>query len=211
MAKKKDIPWSLSPARKKVFALYAKRAPKYNPARVAGPNYPDRIVQTSAVAAFTSILGNIPYAICGGQAVALHGSPRMTQDIDLLVAPANLAAARLAMEKAGGQASNPLSIGGLAMKVNGIEVDLIALDTPWATDAIQTAKASPQGRVVAKPYLVLMKLWASRGYQEDADMMAMLKDMPANEWNQTLALVKKHLPNDVDDIKNLREYSTFGA
>ena len=67
------------------------------------------------------------------------------------------------MEKAGGRVSNSLSIGGVAMNVNGVEIDLIAMDTPWAEDAIRTAGSSPHGRLVSKPYLVLMKLWASRG------------------------------------------------
>jgi hypothetical protein len=31
----------------------------------------------------------IPYAICGGIAVAIHGYPRFTQDIDLLILPSD--------------------------------------------------------------------------------------------------------------------------
>ncbi len=32
---------------------------------------------------------SIPYAVCGGMAVAIHGHPRFTQDIDLLIHPAD--------------------------------------------------------------------------------------------------------------------------
>lgn len=28
---------------------------------------------------------DVPYALCGGMAVVLHGHPRLTRDIDLLV------------------------------------------------------------------------------------------------------------------------------
>ena len=201
---KKNVPWSLSPERKKVFALYAKRAPKYNAARVAGPDYIDRIVQTAAVAQFTKMLGNIPYAIIGGHAIAIHGNPRMTQDIDLLVAPENLAAAETALGGADAWL-RPLTIGGSAMSVNGTEIDLVSPQMPWVSDAIATAQPSPHGRVVNKSYLVLMKLWASRGMQEDADMMSLLKGMTPAEWSQCQGLIRKHLPNDVDDLDNLHE------
>ncbi len=33
---------------------------------------------------------SVPYALCGGVALAIHGVPRATQDIDLLVLPADL-------------------------------------------------------------------------------------------------------------------------
>lgn len=33
---------------------------------------------------------SIPYALCGGMAVVLHGYPRLTRDVDLLVEPARL-------------------------------------------------------------------------------------------------------------------------
>ena len=199
---KKNVPWSLSPERKKVFALYAKRAPKYNAARVAAPDFIDRIVKTAAVAQFTKLLGNIPYCIIGGHAIAIHGSPRMTSDIDLLVAPSDLAAAAQAL---GGQSKGPLTIGGAGLTVNGTEIDLVSPPAPWVAEAIATAQASPYGKVVSKPFLTLTKLWASRGQQEDLDMMTLLRNMTAPEWTQTQALVRKYLPNDIDDLKNLRE------
>ncbi len=43
----------------------------------------------------------IPYAVCGGLAVVLHGSPRLTRDIDLLVEESNLESAKEALGKTG--------------------------------------------------------------------------------------------------------------
>ena len=40
---------------------------------------------------------HIPYALCGGMAVVLHGYPRLTRDIDLLIRPSDLAGARDAL------------------------------------------------------------------------------------------------------------------
>lgn len=33
--------------------------------------------------------GSVPYALCGGLAVAIHGAPRFTRGLDLLVLPAD--------------------------------------------------------------------------------------------------------------------------
>ena len=39
----------------------------------------------------------IDYALCGGLAVAVHGHPRMTKDIDILIRPESLEAAKAAL------------------------------------------------------------------------------------------------------------------
>lgn len=49
----------------------------------------------------------IPYAICGGLAVVIHGYLRLTDDIDLLVLPRDLAAAKKALQSAGFGLANP--------------------------------------------------------------------------------------------------------
>lgn len=43
----------------------------------------------------------VPYALCGGMAVVLHGCPRLTRDIDLLIRSEDLDAARVALAAAG--------------------------------------------------------------------------------------------------------------
>ena len=44
---------------------------------------------------------DVPYALCGGMAVVLHGHPRLTRDIDLLIRKSDLAAAETALARAG--------------------------------------------------------------------------------------------------------------
>lgn len=44
---------------------------------------------------------NIAHAICGGLAVAIHGAPRMTTDLDILVKPDDLDAATGALDEVG--------------------------------------------------------------------------------------------------------------
>jgi len=43
----------------------------------------------------------VPYALCGGMAVVLHGYPRLTRDIDLLIRPRELEAAKAALSTVG--------------------------------------------------------------------------------------------------------------
>ena len=43
----------------------------------------------------------VPFALCGGMAVVLHGYPRLTRDIDLLIRPQELDAANTALAEAG--------------------------------------------------------------------------------------------------------------
>ena len=44
---------------------------------------------------------DVPYALCGGMAVVLHGYPRLTRDIDLLIRSRDLDAARSVLASAG--------------------------------------------------------------------------------------------------------------
>ena len=43
----------------------------------------------------------VPYALCGGMAVVLHGYPRLTRDIDLLIRPQELETAKAALAGVG--------------------------------------------------------------------------------------------------------------
>ncbi len=57
----------------------------------------------------------IPYAICGGLAVVIHGFTRLTDDIDLLVLPADVPNAKRAVQAAGFTFANaePLVLRGV--------------------------------------------------------------------------------------------------
>jgi hypothetical protein len=44
---------------------------------------------------------NVPYALCGGLAVVLHGFPRATKDVDLLLLPGDIERAHAALQSLG--------------------------------------------------------------------------------------------------------------
>lgn len=54
----------------------------------------------------------VPYAICGGLAVVIHGYTRLTDDIDLLVRPQDVPPAKRALQSAGFSFANvqPLTL-----------------------------------------------------------------------------------------------------
>lgn len=153
-------------------------------------------------------LGQIPHAIVGGHAVAFHGFPRTTSDVDVLTRPDDAYAAATAL---GLQHTSPLSLGGVAGTLpSGQEIDIVAPNQPWVDAAIQSGVNTPYGRMVAAPYLVLMKLWASRGAQDDTDMLHVLKKMTPEQLKQTKQIIKRYLPNEVEDLDSLismRQYA----
>ncbi|MBW2096811.1 MAG: hypothetical protein JRI80_18255 [Deltaproteobacteria bacterium] len=158
-----------------------------------------QIVLTESLHEITSNI-KTPYAIIGGHAVTIHGHPRTTQDIDLLTLDANAVAQEL-----NGTNPQPMAIGGITVNVNGVEVDIIQPEQPWAADAIEQAVDTQYGRVVSKPYLVLTKLWASRGEQDDTDIIYTLRTMNEEEIALTKNLIAVYFPAYVDDVDSMIE------
>lgn len=146
-------------------------------------------------------LGGIPYAIIGGHAVAVHGYPRMTQDIDVLVDDAHLQDSVNALQL---QDQHPVTIGGVAGTLpDGTEIDIVSPGEPWVEEAIDSAVETSHGRVVSRPFLILTKLWASRGTIDDTDMLQVLKNMPDEEIDHTRQIVSRYLPNEVEDLESM--------
>lgn len=94
----------------------------------------------------------IEYAICGAFAVAIHGYPRLTRDIDLLIREADLDAARAAVATVG----------------FSIEAGLIAFDEgqPTRTRLFRLTKAADGDHLMLDLFLVdagfLREVWKGR-------------------------------------------------
>ncbi len=57
--------------------------------------------------------------------------------------------------------------------------------------------------MISAPYLVITKLWDSRGSQDETDVLGVLKKMTDADLNVTRELIKRYLPNDADDLETL--------
>jgi hypothetical protein len=87
---------------------------------------------------------NANYAVCGGLAMAIHGFPRATIDVDLVVPPTGVEAV-LACARGLGYTipADPMSFAGGAVeirrmtKIDPASRDLLSLDVLLVTPAIQ--------------------------------------------------------------------------
>lgn len=191
--------------RKKLLRVFEARAPRYGRVskrnrRAKAEGVLGRPVPVEALDAITKKLSDIGYAVIGGHAVTLHGNPRMTEDIDILVDRADAERAARAL---GGRRRTPLAIGGYSVRVKGVPVDIVAVDQPWVQAALDSARSTAHGKVISKPYLVLMKLWAMRGEQDDTDVISVLRGMSRAERKATRELVERHLPAEADDFDSM--------
>jgi hypothetical protein len=128
----------------------------------------------------------VPYAVAGALALAIHGVPRATTDIDLLVRPESLAAARgVARARGFGVEALPMRFSdGLEVrrstKTDAPEVltlDLILvnenLEPVWASrERVSTERGAVW--VVSRRGLIEMKAWAGRE-QDLADIRRLLE------------------------------------
>jgi hypothetical protein len=129
----------------------------------------------------------VDYALCGALALAVHGVPRATQDIDLLIEPASLEPA-LAVARARGFVveGDPLRFedGTVLRRANKFEgADFLTLDLLLVGESLRPAWASrievgsERGpiRVVSREGLIRMKAAAGRP-RDLADVVA-LRDL----------------------------------
>lgn len=188
---------------KQYFDFLKKRAGVYK------GTYPNKPIVKIVTAGYTAqVLSKldavgIRYAVLGGHALAFQGYNRTTQDIDILVEPGDIDRIIGILDL---QATKPLTIGGMSGQLSdGTEVDLVSPAVPWLADALSNAQSINGLRVLSKPFIVLSKIWASRGAQEDLDSMQMLKRMTPEEIVYTKRLVKLYYPANYDDLKQLND------
>jgi len=125
---------------------------------------------------------DVPYAVCGALALAIHGHPRATKDIDLVIDPAQLDLTRAVARTHGFTLEAlPMTFSGSGITVHRLSrvtggqlltLDLIAGDGPlaavWATRERHETSRGPIW-VVSRQGLVTMKLAAGRP-QDLADL-----------------------------------------
>ena len=140
----------------------------------------------SLIAAFDR--ENIDYALCGGIAMGIHGRPRATVDIDILILSDSLTRVLEIAEEQG------YTIRGLDMNFDAIQIrrvskidrvarNTLTLDLILVTDAIRSVwegrvKASLESgklSVVSKEDLITLKTISGRP-QDIADISALTED-----------------------------------
>jgi len=118
--------------------------------------------------------GAVDYALCGGVALAIHGVPRATQDIDLLVRPEDLARLReiartcgFVLESFPMDFASGITIQRFTKLIDGHPLMLDALLVGGSLDGAWKDRQSAEiegGRmvVVSRESLIALKLAAGR-------------------------------------------------
>lgn len=137
---------------------------------------------------------NIPYALCGGLAMAVHGRARATIDIDLLIPPESLNEALSTARELG------YTVRGLDMtfadgaveirrisKIDSDDGELLSLDLLLVTPEIQTVWDSRMkgewegGNLFVVSPAGLIRLKRLRGSGQDLDDIKQLSEASADD------------------------------
>jgi hypothetical protein len=149
------------------------------------------------------ILSAIPHVIVEGMAVNQFAPPRYTEHFDIAVGADEISAVVDALKQAGFEAVGALTIGGYSMRSpKGEVVDVLLLSEEWANEAVQNPYYVDAFPVLDLPYLVLLKMRASRGV-DIGDMQRMLHGAIEEDRERIRAVFQKYDPNDLEDLEQL--------
>lgn len=144
------------------------------------------------------------YVIVGGVATALYMPRRMTLNLDLLVLWSDAERIAAALRAAGTEPVKPLTFGGHAWRtLGGATLHVLMSDEAWAVEALAHPAHSPTDlAVIALPYLVLMKLDASRSY-DLGDVSRMLGAADEATRHRVREVIRRYRPDYVEDVESL--------
>jgi hypothetical protein len=158
----------------------------------------------------SDLFGEIPAAVVGGVATRAYAPERHTRDIDFLVAHEcyEEAIRRLLIlewSKVNDLLfpNTSLRLYGSAWEKDDLSIDVIATDQAWADEALRIEAVDQTGlRIVALPYLVLMKLDSARGIDQ-GDLTRMLGRLNESELERVVRVVERysHDPQAGDDVR----------
>jgi hypothetical protein len=144
-----------------------------------------------------------PFVVVGAVATWLYMPQRMTRDLDLLVLAADAPRLYAELAEAGCARTGTLAIGGTIWRTpTGSELDVLESSERWAVEAVLDPDRTTGLPVIRLPYLVLMKLRASRA-QDVADLSRMLGQADDATLAQVRAVVRAYRSEDLEDLESL--------
>jgi hypothetical protein len=159
-------------------------------------------------------LAPLQWAVAGAVATRLYMPERATADLDIVVDGRDSAEVEQRLAAAGWARRGRLAIGGSSWtSPDGIDLDVVFLDTPWVGDALREASENrdPHGLpVLPLPYLVLLKLTSAR-VQDTADVTRMLGLADEAALTRVRAAVRQFSAEDAEDLEALIELGKLEA
>ncbi|HEY4689543.1 MAG TPA: hypothetical protein VIK33_09540 [Anaerolineae bacterium] len=149
-------------------------------------------------------LSGIPWVVVGGVATRAYMPERMTKDLDILVERLDGDKVIQRLKAAGYTVVSELALPGYILRSpEGVEVDVLLGDEPWLAAALEQPRFDAAGLpVLALPYLVLMKMSATRT-QDWADLSRMLGLASEEDLNAIRKTVARYSPEDSEDLESL--------
>ncbi len=149
---------------------------------------------------------NTPYVIVGGVATRLYMPERMTDDLDILIHSSQVEQVYANLSEQKVKYIGNLSIGGTSWELpDRVVLDIISSDQPWVKMALLHPRISPDHQpVIDLPYLVLMKMQASRT-TDLSDISRMLGQASDRELDEVRDVLKTYDPNSLEDLESLIE------
>ena len=132
----------------------------------------------------------VPFVVVGGVATRLYSPERMTDDLDILVhADHSAQIAREAPE--------------CDLLPDGVRLDVTLSREKWAEEALAKPAFGPNDLpIIALPFLVLMKMQASRGI-DIGDLTRMLGAADDASLTQARWVIQSYLQDGVKDLDGL--------
>ncbi len=151
-----------------------------------------------------SMVKHTPFVIVGGVATRLYMPERMTVDLGILILAMDASSLQQELTQGNCQRIGTLTVGGTTWKLpNASLLDVLEADERWAREAIAQAVEGPTSLpTVALPYLVLMKLQASR-VQDLADITRMLGAVDEPALQQVRTVINRYMPDALEDVESM--------
>jgi len=145
-----------------------------------------------------------PFVVVGGVATRLYAPERATDDLDVLILADTAEEFARALTLGGAKHMGSPTIGGSHWTLpGGAALDVLESGEDWAREAIDHPQNGPDGLpVISMPYLVLMKIQASRGI-DIGDLGRMLGAADDAALNETRGVIRRYLPDGVEDLESL--------
>ncbi|MBR8826966.1 MAG: hypothetical protein DSM107014_03510 [Gomphosphaeria aponina SAG 52.96 = DSM 107014] len=187
--------------RRQFIALAMKRV---QPGTGSSLEFLDRRTWVHPVTNLKNIIKQKPFVIVGGVATRLYMPERVTLDLDILVLAKDAPQIYEELTVAGGRKVRELNIPGSQWDLSdGTSLDVLEGNEVWTKKAVTTPNYSPDGQpIISLPYLVLMKLQASRT-QDLADVSRMLGGADEATLTDVRGVILKYLPDAREDVGSL--------
>ena len=151
-----------------------------------------------------AIIQKTPFVVVGGIATRLYMPERMTDDLDILVLTDDAENLYRELAATGSMKVGEISISRSRWQLpDGSILDVLESQQPWVAGSIANPNIAPDNLpIIGLPYLIVMKLQASRGI-DMGDLTRMLGGADETALELVRKTVKTYLPDAVEDLESL--------